>query len=62
MRICARYEHFIGHYVLHCHILDHEDQGMMQNVCIELSDGGGGANCARLLRPTDGPQPASMQH
>ncbi|MEQ8968088.1 MAG: multicopper oxidase domain-containing protein [Azospirillaceae bacterium] len=28
----TRYERFTGEFVLHCHILDHEDQGMMQNV------------------------------
>jgi hypothetical protein len=28
--------------VLHCHILDHEDQGMMQNIRIGISDGSGG--------------------
>jgi len=26
------YTRYIGEYVLHCHILDHEDQGMMLNV------------------------------
>lgn len=30
----TRYERYIGDFVLHCHILDHEDQGMMQNVRI----------------------------
>lgn len=30
----TRYEDFTGEYVLHCHILDHEDQGMMMNVKI----------------------------
>ena len=30
----TRYERYIGEFVLHCHILDHEDQGMMQNVDI----------------------------
>lgn len=30
----SRYDTFIGEFVLHCHILDHEDQGMMQNVLI----------------------------
>jgi L-ascorbate oxidase len=40
--IRTRYERFIGEYVLHCHILDHEDQGMMQNVRIDLPDGQGG--------------------
>jgi hypothetical protein len=28
----SRYEDFTGAFVLHCHILDHEDQGMMQKV------------------------------
>ncbi|WP_252181311.1 multicopper oxidase family protein [Azospirillum sp. B4] len=38
----TRYERYIGEFVLHCHILDHEDQGMMQNVEIGISDGAGG--------------------
>ncbi|WP_416771364.1 multicopper oxidase family protein [Pseudomonas sp. RHF3.3-3] len=38
----TRYERYIGEFVLHCHILDHEDQGMMQSVKIELPDGNGG--------------------
>ncbi|MET1077198.1 MAG: multicopper oxidase domain-containing protein [Pseudomonas sp.] len=41
--IRTRYERYIGDFVLHCHILDHEDQGMMQNVRIALPDGNGGA-------------------
>lgn len=36
----SRYERYIGDFVLHCHILDHEDQGMMQNVRISLADAG----------------------
>jgi FtsP/CotA-like multicopper oxidase with cupredoxin domain len=28
----TRYEDFDGAFVLHCHILDHEDQGMMEGV------------------------------
>jgi len=35
-RILTRYEDFKGKFVLHCHILDHEDQGMMQTV--EIAD------------------------
>ncbi|MFT6023021.1 MAG: L-ascorbate oxidase [Ascidiaceihabitans sp.] len=38
----TRYQRYIGAFVLHCHILDHEDQGMMQNVSIALPDGMGG--------------------
>jgi L-ascorbate oxidase len=35
----TRYQRYIGEFVLHCHILDHEDQGMMQNVSVVLSNG-----------------------
>ncbi|MEE3627714.1 multicopper oxidase domain-containing protein [Nitrospirillum sp. BR 11752] len=38
----TRYERYIGEFVLHCHILDHEDSGMMENVQIGISDGDGG--------------------
>ncbi|GAB3377385.1 multicopper oxidase family protein [Azotobacter armeniacus] len=34
--IRSRYQRFTGDFVLHCHILDHEDQGMMQNVRVAL--------------------------
>lgn len=37
----TRYERYIGEYVLHCHILDHEDSGMMQNIRMVLPDGEG---------------------
>ncbi|MDQ0454356.1 multicopper oxidase family protein [Rhizobium paknamense] len=40
--IRTRYERYIGEFVLHCHILDHEDQGMMENVSIGVPDGSGG--------------------
>jgi len=43
IEIATRYERYIGEYVLHCHILEHEDQGMMQNVKVVLPDGRGGA-------------------
>lgn len=41
----TRYNRYIGEFVLHCHILDHEDKGMMQNVQIVLpgTDGKAGA-------------------
>lgn len=32
IRLRSRYRRYIGKFVLHCHILDHEDQGMMQLV------------------------------
>ncbi|SDR50332.1 L-ascorbate oxidase [Paraburkholderia fungorum] len=30
----TKYEDFTGEFVMHCHILDHEDRGMMENVSI----------------------------
>lgn len=30
----TRYDDFVGEFVQHCHILDHEDQGMMQKIQI----------------------------
>jgi len=39
IKIRTRYQRYIGEFVLHCHILDHEDGGMMQNVAIVLPDG-----------------------
>jgi FtsP/CotA-like multicopper oxidase with cupredoxin domain len=42
LKVRTRYQRYIGEFVLHCHILDHEDQGMMQNVEIMVPDGAGG--------------------
>ncbi len=39
----SRYRRYTGDFVLHCHILDHEDLGMMQMVRVVLPDGEGGA-------------------
>ncbi|HEX8124414.1 MAG TPA: multicopper oxidase family protein [Allosphingosinicella sp.] len=39
LKMRTRYQRYIGEFVLHCHILDHEDQGMMQNVAIVLPGG-----------------------
>ena len=40
----THYETYIGEFVLHCHILDHEDAGMMLNISIvpDLTAPGGG--------------------
>ena len=34
VEVRTRYQRFIGTFVLHCHILDHEDHGMMELVTI----------------------------
>jgi FtsP/CotA-like multicopper oxidase with cupredoxin domain len=36
IEIRTRYDRYLGKFVLHCHILDHEDQGMMQLVEVVL--------------------------
>ena len=38
----TQYRRYVGDFVLHCHILDHEDRGMMQRVRILLPNGQGG--------------------
>jgi FtsP/CotA-like multicopper oxidase with cupredoxin domain len=39
VKVRTRYKRYIGDFVLHCHILDHEDMGMMQNVAVVLPGG-----------------------
>ena len=34
IEIRTRYEDFVGSFVMHCHILDHDDRGMMEKVNI----------------------------
>ncbi len=36
IRVRMKYRRYIGRFVIHCHILDHEDQGMMQTIEIVL--------------------------
>lgn len=51
VRIRTRFQTYQGRYVLHCHFLDHEDLGMMQNVLVR---GAGVPACTRVehsLRP-----------
>lgn len=37
IEVRSRYQRYIGKFVLHCHILDHEDEGMMQQVQITVT-------------------------
>lgn len=53
IKIRTRYQRYIGEFVLHCHILDHEDGGMMQNVAVVLPNGDMGAE--------SGEAPAQLQ-
>lgn len=53
VRFRTRYTDFTGKFVLHCHILDHEDQGMMQLVEI-LPKGVTPTSCPTLKQPGAG--------
>lgn len=61
-RLLTRYEDFDGEFVNHCHVLDHEDNGMMELVRItgnsrDRSDSVGNsspANVLETLPPPDG--------
>jgi FtsP/CotA-like multicopper oxidase with cupredoxin domain len=51
VRVRTHYERYIGEYVIHCHILDHEDSGMMANISIvpDLNAPGGGIGMAGMM-------------
>ncbi len=55
VRVRTTYDRYIGEFVLHCHILDHEDGGMMANVSIVpnigAAGGGIGMESMHYLKP-----------
>nr|WP_299913914.1 multicopper oxidase family protein [Sphingomonas bacterium] len=53
IKVRTRYQRYIGEFVLHCHILDHEDQGMMQNVAVVLGDGKIALKAAEGAKPME---------
>lgn len=52
-KIRHRFDDYWGNYVLHCHVLIHEDQGMMWNVQINNVDNKGANPCQPLLKPVE---------
>lgn len=50
VHIRTNYDRYIGEFVIHCHILDHEDGGMMMNIEIvpDLKAPGGGVGMAGM--------------
>lgn len=54
----------IGDFVYHCHILEHEDKGMMAIIRVLPANNGANANSTKLDRPSagSGPPPASHNH
>ena len=51
VKIQHRFDDYWGNFVLHCHILLHEDQGMMWAVRINDPDGKGINPCQQLITP-----------
>lgn len=50
-----------GPFVFHCHVLQHEDEGMMKNVCVyDPNDPDGPARCRRLFESGAGHGTASQ--
>jgi FtsP/CotA-like multicopper oxidase with cupredoxin domain len=56
VHIRTYYDRYIGEYVIHCHILDHEDGGMMANIAIvpdvSSPNNGIGMPRMRMLMPS----------
>jgi FtsP/CotA-like multicopper oxidase with cupredoxin domain len=63
VHVRTTYERYIGEYVIHCHILDHEDSGMMANVLIvpDASAPGGGLGMPGMKTMSNGTMTHAMQ-
>ncbi|MGE7957510.1 multicopper oxidase family protein [Pseudomonas sp. NPDC089530] len=59
----THYDRYIGEFVIHCHILDHEDGGMMTNIQIvpDIKAIGGGVGMAGMKHTAHQPPPP-LQH
>src|SRR5258706_6247072 len=58
VHIRTTYDRYIGEFVMHCHILDHEDSGMMANVLVvpDSSQPGGGVGMPGMkMSPSGAP-------
>jgi FtsP/CotA-like multicopper oxidase with cupredoxin domain len=56
VHVRSNYDRYIGEFVMHCHILDHEDSGMMANVLIvpDLTAKGGGLGMPGMKTMSNG--------
>ncbi|MEO0836398.1 MAG: multicopper oxidase domain-containing protein [Cyanobacteria bacterium J06642_3] len=59
-KIRHRFDDYWGKFVLHCHVLIHEDQGMMWNVQINDMQGQGANPCQQLLNPVITGEPRTI--
>jgi FtsP/CotA-like multicopper oxidase with cupredoxin domain len=63
VHIRTTYDRYIGEFVMHCHILDHEDSGMMANVLIvpDASAPGGGLGMPGMKAMSNGTMTRAMR-
>jgi FtsP/CotA-like multicopper oxidase with cupredoxin domain len=56
VHVRSNYDRYIGEFVMHCHILDHDDSGMMANVLIvpDLTAKGGGLGMPGMKTMSNG--------
>ena len=56
VHVRSTYDRYIGEFVMHCHILDHEDSGMMANVLIvpDVAAPGGGLGMPGMMSMSNG--------
>lgn len=59
IKIRSRFWDYWGEYVFHCHILIHEDLGMMQNVYVKAVDGEPGFENVPCVPVTTSPDPST---
>ena len=64
VHIRTTYDRYIGEFVMHCHILDHEDSGMMANILIvpDASAPAGGLGMPGMKTMSDGTMAHEMHH
>jgi FtsP/CotA-like multicopper oxidase with cupredoxin domain len=63
IHIRTTYDRYIGEFVLHCHILDHEDAGMMANISIvpDMSAPGHGLGMPNMHHEAAAPMTMNMK-
>jgi FtsP/CotA-like multicopper oxidase with cupredoxin domain len=64
VHVRATYDRYIGEYVMHCHILDHEDGGMMANILVvpDVAAPGGGLGMPGMQTMSNGTMTHEMHH
>jgi FtsP/CotA-like multicopper oxidase with cupredoxin domain len=64
VHVRSTYDRYIGEFVMHCHILDHEDSGMMANILVvpDVAAPGGGLAMPGMRSMSNGTMTQEFQH